>query len=85
VLPDHEWPAGILDAAVDEISDHLARAVEQFGWSSLNTKRQHLRKRLELLRESLKTAVDILGSAGHLRDKTDVDLLGLSRLKRIRV
>jgi hypothetical protein len=77
VLPDHEWPAGILDAAVDEISDHLARAVGQFGWSSFNTKRQHLRERLGLLRESLKTAGDILGSAGHIRDKTDVDLLGL--------
>jgi hypothetical protein len=75
-MPGGEWPANVIDAVVDELRDHLARANGQFGWSSFNTKRGDLRKRLDLLRGSLKTAAYILASSGDLREKIDVDLLG---------
>jgi hypothetical protein len=75
-MPSGEWPDNVIDAVVDELADHLARAIGQFGWSSFNTKRCDLRKRLKLLRDSLETAADILASSGDLREKIDVDLLG---------
>jgi hypothetical protein len=75
-MPEGEWPDNVIDAVVDELADHLARAIGQFGWSSFNTKRRDLRKRLKLLRDSLETAADILASSGDLREKIDVDLLG---------
>jgi len=75
-MPSGEWPDNVIDAVVDELADHLARAVGQFEWSSFNTKRCDLRKRLKLLRDSLETAADILASRGDLREKIDVDLLG---------
>jgi len=75
-MPGGEWPANVIDAVVDDLADHLARAIGQFGWSSFNTKRRDLRKRLKLLRDSLETAADILASSGDLREKIDVDLLG---------
>jgi hypothetical protein len=75
-MPGVEWPDNAIDAVVDELDDHLARAIGQFGWSSFNTKRRDLSKRLKLLRDSLETAADILGSSGDLREKIDVDLLG---------
>jgi hypothetical protein len=75
-MPGGEWPANVIDAVVDELRDHLARANGQFGWSSFNTKRGDLRERLDLLRGSLKTAAYILASSGDLREKIDVDLLG---------
>ncbi len=75
-MPSGEWPDNVIDAVVDELADHLARAIGQFRWSSFNTKRCDLRKRLKLLRDSLETAADILASSGDLREKIDVDLLG---------
>jgi hypothetical protein len=75
-MPGGEWPANVIDAVVEELRDHLARANGQFGWSSFNTKRGDLRERLDLLRGSLETAADILASSGDLREKIDVDLLG---------
>jgi hypothetical protein len=75
-MPGGEWPDNVIDAVVDELTDHLARANGQFGWSSFNTKRWDLRERLDLLRGSLKTAAYILASSGDLREKIDVDLLG---------
>lgn len=75
-MPGGEWPDAVIDAVVDELDDHLARANGQFGWSSFNTKRGDLRERLELMRGSLETAAAILASSGDLRGKIDVDLLG---------
>jgi hypothetical protein len=75
-MPNGEWPDNVIDAVVDELADHLARAIGQFGWSSSNTRRRDLRERLDLLRGSLKTAAYILASSGDLREKIDVDLLG---------
>ncbi len=75
-MPSGEWPDNVIDAVVDELADHLARAIGQFGWSSFNTKRRDLRNRLKLLRDSFETAADILASSGDLREKIDVDLLG---------
>lgn len=75
-MPGGKWPDNVIDAVVDELDDHLARAIGQFGWSSFNTKRRDLRERLKLLRDSLETAADILASSGALREKIDVDLLG---------
>jgi hypothetical protein len=66
-MPGGEWPANVIDAVVDELRDHLARANGQFGWSSFNTKRGDLRERLDLLRGSLKTAAYILASSGDLQ------------------
>ena len=76
VMPGREWPGNVIDTAFDEVADHLARAIGQFGWSSSKTRRRDLRERLDLLRDSLETAADILASSGDLREKTDVDLLG---------
>lgn len=76
LVPVSEWPDDVIDAVVDEVSDHLARAVGQFGWSPFDTRRQKLRERLNLLRDSLKTAAYILASSGHLREKIDIDLMG---------
>jgi hypothetical protein len=75
-MPGGEWPANVIDAVVDELRDHLARANGQFGWHSFNTRRGDLRERLDLLRGSLETAADILASSGDLREKIDIDLLG---------
>jgi hypothetical protein len=75
-MPGGEWPANVIDAVVDELRDHLARANGQFGWHSFNTKRGDLRERLDLLRGSLETAAGILASSRDLREKIDVDLLG---------
>jgi len=76
VMPGVEWADDVIDMAIDQIAEHFARAVGQFGWSSFNTKRRDLHKRLKLLRDSLGTAADILASSGDLREKIDVDLLG---------
>jgi hypothetical protein len=76
VMPGREWPGNVIDTAFDEVADHLARAIGQFGWSSSKTRRRDLRERLDLLRDSLETAADILASSGDLREKTDIDLLG---------
>ena len=73
--PGVEWPNYGIDAAFDEVTEYLSRAVGHWGWSSFNTRRQALRERLELLRTSLKTSY-ILASSGDLREKIDVDLLG---------
>jgi len=75
-MPGGEWPDNVIDEVVDALADHLARAIGQFGWSSFNTKRRDLRERLELMRDSLKTASHILASSGNLREKIDIDLLG---------
>jgi hypothetical protein len=75
-VPDGEWADDVIDAALDEVREHFARAVGEFGWFQFNAKRRDLEKRLALLRENLETAVHILASAGHLREKIDIDLLG---------
>jgi hypothetical protein len=75
-MPGGEWPDDIIDTVIDEVTHHLAQAIGQFGWSPFNTKRGDLRERLELLRDSLETAADILASSGDLREKIDIDLLG---------
>ena len=75
-VPGGEWADDVIDAALDEVREHFARAVGEFGWFQFNAKRRDLEKRLVLLRESLETAVHILASAGHLREKIDIDLLG---------
>jgi len=31
-MPSGEWPDNVIDAVVDELADHLARAIGQFGW-----------------------------------------------------
>ena len=87
-MPGGEWPDNVIDAVVDELDDHLARAIGQFGWSSFNTKRGDLRKRLKLLRDSLETADDILASSVIFERKlTSIfsALLRMSRSRRIRV
>jgi hypothetical protein len=74
--PGVDWPNYGIDAAFDEVTEYLSRAVGHWGWSSFNTRRQALRERLELLRTSLKTAAYILALSGDLREKIDIDLLG---------
>jgi hypothetical protein len=75
-LPGVEWPDDVIDAAFEEVTEHLSRAVGHWGWSTFNTRRRELRERLQLLRKSLKTAAYILASTGDLREKIDMDLLG---------
>src|ERR1700730_7758080 len=75
-MPGGEWPDNVIDAVVDELNDYLARANWELGCSPLNRRRWDLHKRLELLRDSLETATDILASSGDLREKIDIDLLG---------
>ena len=75
-MPGGEWPDDVINTVIDEVTHHLAQAVGQFGWSPFNTRRRDLHKRLELLRDSLKTAAHILASSGNLREKIDIDLLG---------
>ncbi len=75
-MPGGEWPDDIIDTVIDEVTHHLAQVIGQFGWSPFNTRRRDLHKCLELLRDSLETAADILASSGDLREKIDIDLLG---------
>jgi hypothetical protein len=75
-MPGGEWSDDLVDTVREEVAHHLAQAVGQSGWFSFNTKRPDLRERLELLRDSLKTAAHILASSGNLREKIDIDLLG---------